>query len=425
MSKNRRGVAEDVAEEVVTKSTDKKMDEYGLGEAPAVSDLKKVGMKNESLWVTSGPEYDSLWDSLEKLSVGNKARAKKRQNKDELARIETEMYFGVDGVSLPVVNAGDIVSGKVKGIVNRDLVIDIGYKDDVFVNIKANENYLVEGLHVGDEIKVFITNVIDKPYEIRGSLSEIARQNADSQLREFFRDDIAFEATIIGIVPAGFNVDINFGNFLIHAFMPKTLAGANKLTEKQMNDLVGKTVPVMMESFQKDVDKGMYVVSRRKYLKSLENQKVQDLVIGDYYKGTVTGTIDFGVFVEFNECLTGMIHEVNLSEETKESHVKEGDEIEFFLRDIYTTRDGYKLILSQVKRASLWDSIKNGMVLKSKVISVKNFGVLVSLDEETTGLIQTPYLKKLDSQPKKGDEINVKVINVYKDDRKIFLDVVK
>jgi hypothetical protein len=42
-----------------------------------------------------------------------------------------------------------------------------------------------------------------------------------------------------------------------------------------------------------------------------------------------------------------------------------------------------KIILTQILRETLWDNIKNGQIIDGRVKETKQFGVLVSLDEET------------------------------------------
>jgi predicted RNA-binding protein with RPS1 domain len=63
--------------------------------------------------------------------------------------------------------------------------------------------------------------------------------------------------------------------------------------------------------------------------------------------------------------------------------------------------------------------------LDGTVRDVKNFGALVSLDEETNGLIQNSYLQKNSITLKEGEKVKVKVVSVIKDERKIYLNLDK
>jgi predicted RNA-binding protein with RPS1 domain len=137
--------------------------------------------------------------------------------------------------------------------------------------------------------------------------------------------------------------------------------------------------------------------------------------------GHVTGTTPFGVFVEFNECLTGMIHKANVHPDWQErlKEIRPGFEIEFYIKEI--VKD--KIILTQILRESLWDTIKNGKIIKGVVKDTKQFGTLVSLDDETVGLIHTSEMEKIGKRFESGQEIKVKVLSVDRSSRKIFLTV--
>jgi small subunit ribosomal protein S1 len=330
--------------------------------------------------------------------------------------------------TIPNIQVGDIVEGIISSIDRRQIVIDINYKDSIFVDVKAPDLKIVQNLQKGDKINVMITSFNDNPFEIKGSITELIKMDVANKLRDFYKENIPLKVLVKEMIPAGFMLDIEMDNINITAFMPNTLAGVNKLTETQSLALVGQEIDVMLETLQQE--KGVYVVSRKKYLKSLIEDRIE--LVKDccrknpeiVYHGFVTGTKDFGVFVEFQECLTGMIHKVNIQEEWQERlhEIKPGTPITFFVKDVLK---GDKIILTQILRESLWDTIRVGNVREGVVRSIKPFGALISLDAETTGLIQNTYIEKSGKTLKKGDKVDVKVVSVIKDDRKIYLDFKK
>ena len=83
----------------------------------------------------------------------------------------------------------------------------------------------------------------------------------------------------------------------------------------------------------------------------------------------------------------------------------------------------FKIILTQILRETLWDTIKNGQVIEGTVKDVKKFGTLINLDEETVGLIHTSEMQKINKSFDKGDSVSVKVLSVDRTSRKIFLTV--
>jgi ribosomal protein S1 len=219
------------------------------------------------------------------------------------------------------------------------------------------------------------------------------------------------------INPAGYSVEILHGGVILSGFMPNTLAGINKLYDP--DSIVGKTFEVMVESFSKE--EGTYILSRRKYLQSLIPDMIKKLEVGKLYRGLVTGTTEFGIFVEWSDCLTGMIHKTNLNPDYKMSQIQSGMAIEFYVKEIIRE----KIILTQILKTSLWDEIKTGMVLRGTVKENKGFGTLVSFDEETVGLIHTSEIEKHSLKPQVGSSIDVKIIAIDRLSRKIFLTTPK
>ena len=291
----------------------------------------------------------------------------------------------------PEINVGDIITGQIAKLNNKEIVIDVNYKDSIYVDVKAPDLRIIQNLNVGDDMNVMVTEIYDNPYQMKGSITELIKLEVANKLRDFYKNSVALTAKVLELIPAGFMLEIEMDHISITAFMPNTLAGVNRLTIEQTEALVGTNIKVMLETLQQE--KGVYVVSRKKYLNSLVTETIEQLKKDRIenpekaYEGIVTGTKDFGVFVEFNGCLTGMIHKVNINPafQDKLSEIKPGTPIDFYVRDILK---GDKLILTQILRDSLWDSIRVGQVKEGVVRSVKPFGALVALDEETTGLIQ-------------------------------------
>lgn len=326
-----------------------------------------------------------------------------------------EGYVDVDEIS-----KNDIVNGKIIDINKNYVIVDIGYKDNVLINRRGQEDRVCKYLQVDQMIDVMITEINNNPYIIRGSISELIKINVDSKMKDFYRNNISIDALVIDNIPAGYNLSIEIDGIVVDAFMPNTLADVNKIAD--VNSLVGQNIKVMLETLQQD--KGVYVVSRRKYLKTLIPEKVKQIKNNPkdkVYTGHVTGTRDFGVFIQFDECLTGMIHKANIREDYQDKikSIEPGTMIDFYIKDI--TKGGNQIILTQILKESLWDTIRVGDTIKGKVISVKPFGALIKLDYETNGLIQTTYINKNNRKLVAGEIVDVIVISIIRDDRKIYL----
>ena len=355
------------------------------------------------------------WDTLAK---DGKILKYADRNNSKLTKFQLEMIDLYEGkkTSLKEVVKGSVITGIIKSITRREMVIDINYKDDVFVEHKLSDWNIISGFNVGDEVDVLIKEVQEKPYVIKGSVIDLLRMSVVDKVVDHFNNNIPIVGLVTEVIPAGFILNLELNKIILPAFMPNTLADVNRLHDPSV--LMGKRINVMIETLQQE--KGVYVVSRKKYLNTLIPEKIKSLDFNKVYEGYVTGTTPFGVFVQFEGCLTGMIYKMNINSEYRDkiSEIKSGTQIVFYIKEI-TNKN--KIILTQTLEESMWDTLTIGAVMKGEVVSIKPFGTLVKLDYETIGLLQSSYLARNKRPLKVGEMIDVKVMNVLKDDRKIHL----
>jgi ribosomal protein S1 len=335
-----------------------------------------------------------------------------------------EMAALYDTVALEVPTKGAVVEAKYVGSNSDNFIFEVpGYKDYVRVDNKNQESKYLKNAEAGEMIDLVIAEVNNNNnFIIRGSIANLYESRAHAHIKS-----LAEGSPVVGLVkalnPAGYDVEIHMGGVTLPGFMPNTLAGINKLHDP--NSIVGEELEVAIESYSEH--EGTYIVSRRKYLQSLIPAAIKELEYNKVYTGHVTGTLPFGVFVEFEGCLTGMIHKANVHPDWQEKldEIKPGFEIEFYIKEIVRNNKGDikrdKIILTQILRETLWDNIKNGQVIEGKVKDTKQFGTLVHLDDETIGLIHTSEMEKLGKRFTPGQDVKVKVLSVDRNSRKIFL----
>ncbi len=322
---------------------------------------------------------------------------------------------------------GQTVEGTVVGQNTSHILIDIGYKDYVMIEKKKDELAAVEklGLTSGQITPVMITKISENPYLIIGSFQELNRQGAFAEILE--NSDInIFTAKVLDWNPSGFKLDISHDEHKIFAFMPNTLAGINKLSQEQSQMLIGTDLDVMIESYSDE--RGTFIASRKKYLQTLIPAALESMQIRNedgtptLLTGNVTGTTKSSVFVEFNECLTGMIHISNLDPKFGSIEtINPGDSINFYVKEVIKE----KLFLTQLWRITVWDTIEKDVVINNATVKdIKKFGALIKLDDETIGLINNHELSKSSKVLKAGDKVNVKVTDVLRMERKISLTII-
>jgi len=295
-------------------------------------------------------------------------------------------------------------------------LIDIGSKFTAFCSLLKEPKEIIDQLEMGMTVDVkvktsangtVIASISDAMDEVK--FNEILRSIGDKS--------IGFNGKITELINGGYWVDLAG----IKCFMPGSLAGLNKLWD--FESLVGETLIVMPVSYSHE--KNTLIVSHREYLNTLIPRTVEELNenIKDQYTGRVTGTTKFGVFAEFNTCLTGLIPNTELDEETLErfnrNEIKPGDSITFWTKEIISDK---KIILSQKgPKEDIWDDIneryKPMMITTGVVTKVAKYGAFVELEKGISGLIHKTKLK--DVSIDRGDKVNVRIQSVNPAERKI------
>lgn len=301
-------------------------------------------------------------------------------------------------------------------------LIDVGSKYTASCSLLKETSEIIEQLEEGMNIDVKIKTT--QRGIVTASISDAIDEVKFNEILNSINDKtVAFNGKITELINGGYWVDLGG----IKCFMPGSLAGLNKLHD--FNSLVGKQLIVMPLSYSQE--KNSIIVSHRAYLNTLVYSAIEDL--GKNIKlpqtGFVTGTARFGVFAEFNACLTGMIPINELDEVTlrklEKNEIKPGDEISFWTKEIIGDK---KIILSQQGPVTdAWDNIENTytpmMVTSGTVTKITTYGAFVELKKGISGLIHKTRFKDINTLSK-GDVVTVKIHSISTDDKKIVMSIV-
>jgi small subunit ribosomal protein S1 len=156
--------------------------------------------------------------------------------------------------------------------------------------------------------------------------------------------------------------------------------------------------------------------------------------IGRKVSGTVRNLTNYGAFVELEEGVDGLLHVSDMSWTRKLSHanemLKKGDVVECEVLSVDEERRRIALGLKQLE-GDPWSTdipkrYQPGAIVKGKVTKITNFGVFVELEPELEGLLHVSELaddkvENPEELVKVGDEVEVKILRVDTEDRKIGL----
>jgi small subunit ribosomal protein S1 len=164
---------------------------------------------------------------------------------------------------------------------------------------------------------------------------------------------------------------------------------------------------------------------------------MQKYPIGSHHVGTVRNLTNFGVFVELEEGVDGLVHISDLSWTKKIRHpgeiVKKGDKLEVIVLAVDVEQRRISLGHKQLQE-NPWDvfesQYKTGTDVEGKIIRLIEKGVIVELPLGVDGFVpvsqlsQTP-VKNLAESFKIGDVLNLKVIEFDKESKKIVLSALE
>jgi small subunit ribosomal protein S1 len=156
--------------------------------------------------------------------------------------------------------------------------------------------------------------------------------------------------------------------------------------------------------------------------------------VGSRHKGKVVNLTDYGAFVKLDEGVEGLVHVSEMSWLKRVKHpsavVSVGQEVEIVILNLDTQAKKISLGMKQVE-SDPWESMDErlpvGSTVKGQVKSLTDYGAFVELEDGIEGLLHisdmswSSSLKNPGDLLKKGDDLEVKVLNIDKEKRKISL----
>jgi len=394
-------------------------------------------------YVLPNGEFD--WDGYEhafshKLRPNYKVKTASHKHIVYSQDVEAQNYynmiestsFEIDMITSLVVDS--YLEGTLHSMSTKWATVNVNYREMLYIDLDKEDADIIKDYRPGDSVtvKVLSDKTAAREYAT-ASITEGARQAIFNELRQAAEDgDTAFMGTVKSMIPGGGYIVKVQG---IECFMPGSLAGINKLAD--FESIIGNDMYVVPDSFS--ANRGTIVVSHRAYLQAMIPTSIAKIEedFDVVHNGFVTGSAKFGVFCEFEGCLTGMIHVNDLSPEWTAKHkggdINPGDAIDFKVKEVVSNK---KIILTQVEKQEVkedlsWEEFTKDLQIPSlvegKIRSVKDYGVFVGLHGSVTGMAHVSGFEKgisLTERFSKGDDVAVEITKIDNDTKKVFLKVV-
>ena len=379
----------------------------------------------EETVVTTNPNIKDylnkdLFADIKRISFSDDANSEDSNLESAL----TEDYQG----TFNDISENQIISAKVIGISDSDVMVDIGFKSEGLINRSEFDNKNLP--EIGSNIDIFL----EKFEDTDGNIS-LSKYKADfikrwDELKHFCDSGEPVNGKIIKRVKGGLVVDLG----VIQAFLPGSQADVQPV--KNFDDLINKEFDFQIVKVD-EVRKNL-VVSRKAILEESLNEKRQELMtqieIGAQLQGVVKNITDFGAFVDLGG-VDGLIHITDFSW-GRINHPSEivsiGDEISVQVIDFNKETSRISLGLKQLVE-NPWESIpdkyKVGDVVTGNIVSIMNYGIFIEIEKGIEGLIHiseiswTKNVQNLQDTYKVGDSIDSKVLFVDANEQKISLGI--
>jgi len=358
---------------------------------------------------------DFDWDADDKV-FGNYSQT-------EREKLE-QLYAG----TFNSVEKGEIISGTVVSINNKDVVLNIGFKSDGLVPL--NEFRDMPELKVGDVVDVFVEQREDANGQLVLSRKRAKTQRSWEMINEALENDTIINGFVKSRTKGGLIVDI----MGVEAFLPGSQIDIKPIRDYDI--YVGKTMEFKVVKINHEFKN--VVVSHKVLIEDdLESQKVEivsKLEKGQVLEGTVKNITDFGVFIDLGG-VDGLLHITDISWGRIE-HPKEvlslDEKVNVVVLDFDDEKKRIALGLKQLT-AHPWESLDTdlgiGSKVKGKIVTVADYGAFLEIIPGVEGLIHvsemswSQNLRNPQEFMKIGDEIEAVVLTLDREERKMSLGI--
>ena len=322
---------------------------------------------------------------------------------------------------------GQILEGTVKNITSYGVFVDLGGVDGL-IHITDLSWGRVDDPHkvveLDQKLNVVILDFDDEKRRIALGLKQLSPHPWDA-LDQTLKVGDHVKGKVVVIADYGAFVEIQPGvEGLIHV---SEMSWSQHLRSAQDFLKVGDDVEAVILTLDRD-ERKMSLGIKQLREDPWENIETK-YPVGSKHNAKVRNFTNFGVFVELEEGVDGLIHISDLSWTKKVKHPSEftkvGDMIDVIVLDI--DKENRRLSLGHKQlEDNPWDAFEEkytvGSIHEGKITELLEKGAVVSLEENVEGFATPKHLVKEDgSQAANGETLPFKVIEFNKDSKRIIL----
>jgi small subunit ribosomal protein S1 len=336
---------------------------------------------------------------------------------------------------LSTIEKGQVLQATVKAITDFGVFVDLGGVDGL-IHITdlswGRISHPSEIVTLDQDIEVIVLEFDEEKKRVTLGLKQLTPhpwENIEDKLK--VGDKV--EGKVVSITDYGAFIEIDKGiEGLIHV---SEMSWTQHITNPNQVVAMGEKVEAIVLSLDKNEKKlslGIKQLTPNPWQSLLEK-----FPIGSKHSGKVCNITNFGVFVELEEGVDGLVHISDLSWTKKifnvEDFVKVGDMLDVLILGIDI--DNHRIALGHKQISdNPWDSLeekyKPGIEVKAKVIKALEKGIIVELPDVVDGFIPASQLsvyqiKNFAELFQYGSLLSAEVIEFDKESKKIVLSVIE
>ncbi len=320
---------------------------------------------------------------------------------------------------------GQVLEGVVKNITSYGVFIDLGGVDGL-IHITdlswSRINHPSEVLELDQKLNVVILDFDDEKTRIQLGLKQLNAHPWDALGAELKVGD-KVKGKVVVIADYGAFIEVAEGvEGLIHV---SEMSWSTHLRSAQDFVKVGDVVEAVILTLDRDERKMSLGI------KQLSQDPWTDITskypVASKHTGIVRNFTNFGIFVELEEGIDGLVYISDLSWTKKIKHPSEfvnvGDKLDVVVLELDV--DGRKLSLGHKQTtANPWDkheaAFAVGTIHNGTIAEIVDKGATVDFGEDVVAFIPTRHLEKEDGKKlKKGDVADFKVIEFNKEFKRV------
>lgn len=325
---------------------------------------------------------------------------------------------------------GDIVTGTVVKVEEKQALVDIGYKTEGIIPISELSSLHVDSpsdvVSEGDEFSLKIKKIEDD--EVILSKKEVEAEKSWAELVQKYENDETFTTEVKEVVKGGLVVDVG-----VRGFIPASLVETFFVDD--FSDYKGKELEVKIVDMDKEQNR--LILSHRAVVEEREAEQKREILNqledGQVVEGTVQRLTNFGAFVDLGG-IDGLVHISELAHEHVDKAsdvVSEGETIEVEVLSV--DRDNERISLSRKNLlpgpwTDIEERVSAGDVLEGTVKRLVNFGAFVEVFPGVEGLVHISQIANRhigtpQEVLEEGQTINVKVLDVDEEQERMSLSI--